>query len=153
MKFFPMHTNRPLFNILVIGLLLAWVPWLGLSAFWLSFFYLILYWSVLTLSWNVFSGYSGYFSFGHGAFFGIGIYTVAYMCGQLEMSFLPMVCLAGALAGGAGVALGALVFRVKRVRGELFALLTLAVTFIIATVVLNTPIDGGPGVYLNSVRL
>ncbi len=153
MKFFPMHTNRPLFNILVIGLLLAWVPWLGLSAFWLSFFYLILYWSVLTLSWNVFSGYSGYFSFGHGAFFGIGIYTVAYMCGQLEMSFLPMVCLAGALAGGAGVALGALVFRVKRVRGELFALLTLAVTFIIATVVLNTPIDGGPGVYLNSVQV
>ena len=153
MKFLPMHTNRPLLNILLIGLLLASVPWLGLSAFWLSFFYLILYWSVLTLSWNVFSGYSGYFSFGHGAFFGIGIYTVAYMCGQLEMSFLPMVCLAGALAGGAGVALGALVFRVKRVRGELFALLTLAFTFIIATVVLNTPIDGGPGVYLNSVQV
>jgi len=148
-----MQTKRPLLNILMLGLLLAAVPWIGLSAFWLSFFYLILYWSVLTLSWNVFSGYSGYFSFGHGAFFGIGIYTVAYMCGQLELAFLPMVLLAGALAGSAGVLLGALVFRVKRVRGELFALLTLAVTFIIATVVLNTPIDGGPGVYLNSVQV
>ena len=148
-----MQTHRPLLNILIFGLFLAAVPWFGLSAFWLSFFYLILYWSVLTLSWNVFSGYSGYFSFGHGAFFGIGIYTVAYMCGQLEMPFLPMVGLAGILAGGAGVLLGALVFRVKRVRGELFALLTLAVTFIIATVVLNTPIDGGPGVYLNSVQI
>ena len=147
------QTNRPLFNILLIGILLAGVPWLGLPAFWLSFFYLILYWSVLTLSWNVFSGYSGYFSFGHGAFFGIGIYTVAYMCGQLELAFLPMVVLAGVLSGTAGVLLGALVFRVKRVRGELFALLTLAVTFIIATVVLNTPIDGGPGVYLNSVQV
>jgi branched-chain amino acid transport system permease protein len=47
--------------------------------------------------------------------------------------------------------IGALVFRVHNVRGELFALLTLAVTFVIATIVLNTPIDGGPGVYLNSV--
>ena len=27
-------------------------------------------------------------------------------------------------------------------RGELFALLTLAVTFVLATIVLNTPIDG-----------
>lgn len=147
------QTNRPLLSIIFIGILLAGVPWLGLPAFWLSFFYLILYWSVLTLSWNVFSGYSGYFSFGHGAFFGIGIYTVAYMCGQLELPFLPMVGLAGVLSGTAGVLLGALVFRVKRVRGELFALLTLAVTFIIATVVLNTPIDGGPGVYLNSVQV
>jgi len=37
------------------------------------------------------------------------------------------------------------------VRGELFALLTLAVTFVVATIIGNTPIDGGPGVYLNAV--
>jgi branched-chain amino acid transport system permease protein len=45
------------------------------------------------------------------------------------------------------------VFRVKAVRGELFALLTLAVTFVVATIILNTPIDGGPGVYLNAVDI
>ena len=39
----------------------------------------------------------------------------------------------------------------QRLRGELFALLTLAVTFVIATIVLNTPIDGGPGVYMSAV--
>ena len=44
-------------------------------------------------------------------------------------------------------------FRVRRVRGELFALLTLAFTFVLATIVLNTPIDGGPGVYLSAVPL
>ena len=32
-----------------------------------------------------------------------------------------------------------MVFRVRRLRGELFALLTLAVTFVLATIVLNTP--------------
>jgi branched-chain amino acid transport system permease protein len=47
--------------------------------------------------------------------------------------------------------MGFVVFRVRAVRGELFALLTLAVTFVVATIILNTPIDGGPGVYLNAV--
>jgi branched-chain amino acid transport system permease protein len=42
---------------------------------------------------------------------------------------------------------------VRRVRGELFALLTLAVTFVLATIVQNTPIDGGPGVYLSAVAV
>jgi branched-chain amino acid transport system permease protein len=49
--------------------------------------------------------------------------------------------------------MGAVVFRVRRLRGELFALLTLAVTFVLATIVLNTRIDGGPGVYLSAVPL
>src|SRR3546814_19868902 len=51
------------------------------------------------------------------------------------------------------MALGAVVFRVKSVRGELFALLTLAITFVVGTIVLNTRIDGGPGIYLNSVAI
>jgi branched-chain amino acid transport system permease protein len=52
-----------------------------------------------------------------------------------------------------GPGLGAVVFRVKPVRGELFALLTLAVNFVVGTLVLNTPIDSGPGIFLNTVRV
>ncbi|HEY8050426.1 MAG TPA: branched-chain amino acid ABC transporter ATP-binding protein/permease, partial [Ramlibacter sp.] len=55
------------------------------------------------------------------------------------------------VAAAIGVGVGAVAFRVKGVRGEIFALLTLAVTFVIATIIGNTPIDGGPGVYLNAV--
>jgi len=139
--------------VVFAGALLAMLPWLNMPAFWQSFLYIVFYWSVLAVSWNLFSGVSGYFSFGHGAFFGIGMYTVAYFCGHLEMPFLPILILAGFLAGLFGLGIGALVFRVHNVRGELFALLTLAVTFVIATIVLNTPIDGGPGVYLNSVAI
>src|SRR4029453_9786604 len=47
---------------------------------------------------------------------------------------------------GAGSA--AVVFRVRGVRGELFGLLTLAITFVLSTIALNTKIDGGPGVFL-----
>ena len=42
-------------------------------------------------------------------------------------------------------------FRLQRLRGELFALMTISVTFVVATIVSNTPIDGGSGVYLISV--
>jgi len=139
--------------VVLAGALFAMLPWLNMPAFWQSFLYIVFYWGVLAVSWNLFSGVSGYFSFGHGAFFGIGMYTVAYFCGHLEMPFLPILILAGFLAGLFGLGIGALVFRVHNVRGELFALLTLAVTFVIATIVLNTPIDGGPGVYLNSVAI
>ena len=139
--------------LLLAAALFAMLPWLAVPAFWQSFLYILFYWGVLAVSWNLFSGVSGYFSFGHGAFVGVGMYAVAHFCGHLDMEFLPILILAGFLAGFFGLGIGALVFRVQNVRGELFALLTLAVQFVIATVVLNTPVDGGPGVYLNSVTI
>ena len=143
--------NKTVIGILLSAGALACVPWLGLPAFYESFLYLICHWMILALSWNILSGYSGYFSFGHGAFFGIGVYTSAGLSANLNWPFLWTLPVATLLAALFGMLLGYVVFRVKSVRGELFALLTLAVTFIVGTVVLNTRIDGGPGIYLNAV--
>ena len=133
------------------GVLLAFMPRLGLPAFYDSLLYLMLHWIVLATSWNILSGYSGYFSFGHGAFFGAGIYTTSTLLARYEWPFLWTLPVAALVAAVLGVALGAVVFRVKGVRGELFALLTLAVTFVIGTIVVNTPLDGGQGVSLSAV--
>lgn len=138
-------------GIVAAGALMATVPWLGLPAFYESFLYLICHWIILAMSWNILSGYSGYFSFGHGVFFGVGMYTTAGLAGKLDWPFLATLPLAALIPAVLGVLLGAVVFRVKAVRGELFALLTLAVTFVVATIIINTRIDGGPGVYLMSV--
>ncbi len=124
-----------------------------MPAFYESFLYLILIWITLATSWNILSGYSGYFSFGHGAFYGAGVYTTAVLAGQFDIPFLWTLPIAGLVAALLGIGLGAVVFRVRSVRGELFALLTLAVTFVLATIVQNTPIDGGPGVYLSAVSV
>ena len=145
--------NRTVMGILGAGVLLASVPWLGLPAFYESFLYLLCHWMILALSWNILSGYSGYFSFGHGAFFGIGMYTSAGLSANLNWPFLWTLPVAALLAALLGMGLGAVVFRVRSVRGELFALLTLAVTFVVGTIVLNTRIDGGPGIYLNAVAI
>jgi branched-chain amino acid transport system permease protein len=144
--------NKTVGGILLAGLALACVPWLGLPQFYESILYLVCHWAVLALSWNILSGYSGYFSFGHGAFFGIGMYTTAALSAKANWPFLATLPFAALLPALLGLGLGFVVFRVKAVRGELFALLTLAVTFVVATVILNSPVDGGPGVYLNTVE-
>ncbi|HEY3178841.1 MAG TPA: branched-chain amino acid ABC transporter ATP-binding protein/permease [Casimicrobiaceae bacterium] len=145
------HGYRTLGAIVIAGIALATLPWFGLPLFYESFLYLVLHWVVLATSWNILSGYSGYFSFGHGAFFGAGIYTTAVLASRFGMPFLWTLPAAAFVAATLGLALGAVVFRVRRLRGELFALVTLAVTFVVGTIVLNTSIDGGPGVYLSAV--
>ena len=139
--------------IAIVGaaVLLAGLPLLGLPAFYDSLLYLMLHWIVLATSWNILSGYTGYFSFGHGAFFGAGLYTTSTLLARHDWPFLWTLPIAALVAAALGVALGAIVFRVKGVRGELFALLTLAVTFVIGTIVGNTPLDGGQGVSLSAV--
>jgi branched-chain amino acid transport system permease protein len=144
---------RAIAAVLVAGAVLALVPALKLPAFYESFLYLVFYWVVLATSWNILSGYSGYFSFGHGAFFGTGMYTTATLTTRAGLPFLWTLPVCAALSALLGVALGAVVFRAGRMRGELFALLTLAVSYVLATVILNTPLDGGPGVALSGVAV
>ena len=123
------------------------LPMFNPPAFVESLLYLIFFWIALATSWTILSGFSGYVSFGHGTFYGIGIYSVARLS-----DFMPLtaaILLAGILSAAVAVVIGAVVFRIQHLRGELFALLTLASTFILSTIVLNTPIDGGPGVSLS----
>jgi branched-chain amino acid transport system permease protein len=137
--------------VLGAGALLCVLPFLKPPAFYESFLYLALFWIVLATSWNLLSGYSGYFSFGHGAFFGAGVYTSATLAAKFNWPFLWTLPAAALVAAAIGVGVGAVAFRVRAVRGELFALLTLAVTFVLATIIGNSPLDGGQGVYLNAV--
>jgi branched-chain amino acid transport system permease protein len=133
-----------------VVLALAALPLAGPPAFFESFLYLIFFWIALATSWAILCGYSGYFSFGHGAFFGAGMYAMANLATNVEAPFVWSLLGAGVAAAALGVLVGAVVFRVRRLRGELFALLTLAITFVLATVVLNTPLDGGPGIFVRA---
>lgn len=138
----------------VLGIaVFAILPTAGLPAFYDSFFYIVFFWVSLSTSWALLSGFAGYFSLGHAAFFGVGMYTTATLTTQFQVPFLATVPIAAAAAALLGIGIGAVVFRLKRLRGELFALLTLAVTFVIATIILNTPIDGGAGVFMSAVPM
>jgi branched-chain amino acid transport system permease protein len=134
-------------------LALAAVPTLAIPAFYVSFLYIIFFWTALATSWTILSGFAGYWSFGHAAFMGVGAYAAATFAIKLGMPYLWTLPAAALLAAILGASIGFVVFRVQRLRGELFALMTISVTFIIATIINNTPIDGGSGVYLISVEL
>jgi branched-chain amino acid transport system permease protein len=145
--------SRSALGIVLAGVVLAFVPTLRMPAFYETFLYLVFFWVSLATSWNILSGYAGYFSFGHAAFFGAGVYTTATLATKAGVPFLWTLPAAGLVAAILGVAVAAVVFRVHGVRGELFALLTLAVTFVLSTIALNTRIDGGPGVFLAAVPI
>jgi branched-chain amino acid transport system permease protein len=134
----------------VVALLFAALPLARPPAFFESLLYLIFFWVALATSWAILCGFSGYFSFGHGAFFGAGMYATANLATNFSVPLGWSLLASGVAAALLGVGVGAVVFRVRRLRGELFALLTLAVTFVLATIVLNTPLDGGPGVFLRA---
>jgi ABC-type branched-subunit amino acid transport system ATPase component/ABC-type branched-subunit amino acid transport system permease subunit len=83
----------------------------------------VLLWAMLSVAWNILCGYSGYFSFGHAAFWGLGAYTVAL--GMLHFDLTPWLTIPFcAIVGGlAGALIG---FPTFRLRGHYFALAMLA---------------------------
>lgn len=142
---------RTIIGFGVVGVALMALPGmretLDYPRFFLTFMYFVFFWVALATSWNILTGYSGYFSFGHGAFYGIGVYTIANIITRTELPFLVMLPVAGLLSALVGLLIGLVVFRLRKLRGELFALLTLAVDFVVASVVRNVDvIDGGYGV-------
>ncbi|HJS71611.1 MAG TPA: branched-chain amino acid ABC transporter ATP-binding protein/permease [Acidimicrobiia bacterium] len=117
--------------------------------FYLVFASGVLFWVAQATSWNILSGYSGYFSFGQGAFYGVGVYTMAVLFGRHGWNWLLVVFLGGVLAMLLGLGIGAIAFRLRSLKGEIFALLTLAFPFILAAIVrLVNAIDGGQGIVI-----
>jgi len=122
--------------------------------FYITFMFTAFFWISQAVSWNILTGYSGYFSFGQGAWFGIGVYTTGILAVKHEWPFLLALPVAGILAGVAGLVLGMVVFRLRKLGGEIFALTTLAVAFVLASVArLYSFIDGGRGIFMTSTPL
>jgi branched-chain amino acid transport system permease protein len=99
-------------------------------------------WTVLFIggacAWNLFSGFTGYFTLGNSAFYGIGAYTAALLAehwhvpgGYGEFLLLPLGGLAAAVVS-VPVAWVAL-----RVQPMIFAVVTIAVFFISQLLVVN----------------
>jgi branched-chain amino acid transport system permease protein len=104
--------------LLIILVLLATLP-LYASIYTVILFTSILMYIVLTVSWVLFSGSTGYISLATAAFFGVGIYTSAILGMALP---LPLVILSGGLASSClALLVGALTLRLK---GIYFAIFT-----------------------------
>ncbi len=81
-----------------------------LNPYWVQIFQLACVFAVSALGLNVIYGYTGLFSLGHAAFYGIGAYTAACVTkscgGESHALFLAAVVSGGAAAGAAGALIG-----------------------------------------------
>lgn len=117
------------------------LPYLGLPLFYVQQAFLIFFFAGLAQSWNILGGYTGYLSFGHVAFVGLGGYTVGILQAHLGWSPFVTFPLAGATSSILAVIIGAVCFRI---RGSYFLIATMLVLFILQSLALNlSPLTGG----------
>ena len=109
--------------LLIILVLLAALPFTGLSSYSMHILVLVIMWSVIGMGWNLLGGYCGQVSFGHAAFFGMGAYSAGLLYYHLGISAwwgllvsIPVLTITSLVIG----------FICLRLRGAYFALATLA---------------------------
>ena len=115
---------------------------LVLTEFWRRFLTEVLIWGLLAMSSDLLIGYTGMVSFGHSAFFGLGMYGAA---GALLVHNPPNLWLAilSGLAGAAGAALFVAYFS-TRLRDIYFAITTLIFSQIFYVIIFTwTAVTGG----------
>ena len=85
----------------------------------------VLIFALMSIGWNIMSGFGGMFSFGHAAYFGLGAYVTAWLLVEHDIS--PWIGMAGGIVVAAAFAtlIGFLSLR-YRLRGAYFALATFA---------------------------
>jgi branched-chain amino acid transport system permease protein len=125
----------------VILLLLIIAP-LVLPEFWRRFLTEILIWGLLAMSSDLLIGYTGLVSFGHSAFFGLGMYgaAAALLMVKPPNLWLALVC---GLIGAAGIAAFVAYFS-TRLRDIYFAITTLIFSQIFYVIIFTwTEVTGG----------
>jgi branched-chain amino acid transport system permease protein len=141
---------RNLALIVVFGLALAVVPG-TVSVYLRSFLMFTMMYVVLALSWNIISGFTGYTSFGHVAFYGIGAYACAILVADHGWHWIPTLLVGAAVAGLVALAIG---YPVLRLKGPYFAIAMLGAaegTRVIATV-WDSLTHGGLGISFPNVE-
>jgi branched-chain amino acid transport system permease protein len=104
--------------LLIILLLLVALPFVR-PGYTVVLAYTILLYIVLTMSWVLFSGPTGYFSLATAAFFGVGIYTSAVL--GMKLPLPGVICIGGLASACLALLVGALTLRLK---GIYFAIFT-----------------------------
>jgi branched-chain amino acid transport system permease protein len=135
------HTAVFWLGFCVVIVLLIVAP-LVLPEYWRRFLTEILIWGLLAMSSDILIGYTGMVSFGHSAFFGLGMYGAAAALLLVSPPNLWLAILFG-LGGAAGAALFVAFFS-TRLRDIYFAITTLIFSQIFYVIIFTwTAVTGG----------
>jgi branched-chain amino acid transport system permease protein len=151
--------ERPYSTILFGGIgfaLLALLPWatdatlFGFEPgpwFSMQLLVIIVTFAFTAQAWNIMSGFTGYFSFGHAAFFGLGAYTTMKLTNEFGINPWFTLIAGGVVAMLLGLLIGYLNFRYN-LRGHYFALATFAFAVLVQATIENMEeLNGTAGYY------
>jgi branched-chain amino acid transport system permease protein len=127
--------------LVLLGLAVAY-PFVFDSAYLVNVGILVLFAAYQGSAWNILGGFTGLFSFGHAAFFGLGAYTSTMLFVHLGITPWLGMLAGGLVAAGVGVGFGYLTVR-YRVRGHYFALGMFAFAELLRFSAQNLGIIGG----------
>ncbi|WP_292292924.1 branched-chain amino acid ABC transporter permease [Marivita sp.] len=139
--------------LLIVAVLVAFAPfflnpfpegsgWAQFNAGYPDLMQRFVIFGIFAIGFNILFGLTGYLSFGHAAFLGVGSYAAVWMFKLLSMNVIPAIALAVITAGAFALIIGYVSLRRS---GIYFSILTLAfaqMSFALAYSVL-TPITGG----------
>ncbi|OGA71655.1 MAG: branched-chain amino acid ABC transporter permease [Betaproteobacteria bacterium RIFCSPLOWO2_12_FULL_65_14] len=112
----------------------------GINEYFFYAAFVVLQFMVLATAWNILGGYAGYVNFGTAAFFAIGAYTAVVLFKALGAPLAVQIVAAALVSGLLGFGVGLLTLRL---RGIFFAIATVAVIFIMETMMVNWRYVGG----------
>ncbi len=119
----------------VVGVgVLALIPLAGLGDYYLHVLILILLWAFIYTGWSI-MGRFGLVSLGHGAFLGIGAYTVTMLWNHFGITPWLGIPAGLLLAGLCALVIGYPCFRFK-ITGHYFALVTLALSEVVRLLII-----------------
>lgn len=124
--------------------------WIG--PFYTRVLQLFFFSAALAVAWNILGGFSGYWSFGHTVFIGMGAFAAAHFVQKAgTFGSGPLAMLAPVLAAGlvCGLFAAIIAYPILRLRGIYFAIAMLGVSQVVGELVNNVSwFQGGVGVFL-----
>jgi ABC-type branched-subunit amino acid transport system permease subunit len=124
MSFFKLSSKDALMMLIFIVVVLAMPFWLApIGAGYPDLVQKFAIYGLFAIGFNILFGLTGYLSFGHAAFLGVGSYTAVWSFKLLSMNVIPAVLLGTVLGGLFAVVIG---FVSLRRSGIYFSILTLA---------------------------
>jgi branched-chain amino acid transport system permease protein len=140
-------TNLPFWLLLIVVAALVIVPVAMGNVTMREDFFFILMLVILASSINIIMGYTGYVSFGHIVFFGIGGYIAFYLMQNFQVHFVLAALVGGVTASFIAFLMGSAVLRL---RGAYFALATIGINEAFRSFVSNfEPFGGSIGMFFN----
>src|SRR5438477_9499369 len=133
----------PALGLLVVAVLVA-LPLVEPPVYYVRLLSTVFLFAALAQSWNIIGGYTGYVSFGHVTFFGLGAYVAAMLFRDYGWPPYAAVLPAGLVAGLFAILVG---YPTLRLRGPYFGIATLALSLVVQLALANVPWTGaGEGI-------